>query len=216
MTSKKDPPSLEPEQHSLEFPWKNNVPPSNLYLFPELKNLLPHTPIKILDVGCGNGHLTAKLAGLGHTVLGIDGSQSGIEIAARTYSNAPNLSFKQSSVFEDFKKLCEPVDIVISCEVIEHLQSPSEMLKRCFQILKPGGTLIVTTPYHGYFKNLTISLLNGWDNHFKVDLDYGHIKFFSKRTLSQMMIKTGFTKPSFKYVGRTWGLWKSMIAVSRK
>ena len=74
-----------------------------------------------------------------------------------------------------------------------------------------GGEMIISTPYHGYLKNLLISLLNGWDKHFTVLLDGGHIKFWSKKTLSQLLNEFGFSIIDFKGAGRFPYLWKSMF-----
>jgi 2-polyprenyl-6-hydroxyphenyl methylase/3-demethylubiquinone-9 3-methyltransferase len=74
----------------------------------------------------------------------------------------------------------------------------------------------MSTPYHGYLKNLAISLVNGWDRHFEVHRDGGHIKFFSKRTLGRMAEEVGFGRQKFYGVGRLPWLWKSMILVAMK
>jgi len=72
------------------------------------------------------------------------------------------------------------------------------------------------TPYHGYLKNLVISLVGGWDRHFQVERDGGHIKFFSKRTLRRMAEAVGFRNLRFQGAGRLPWLWKSMILVAQK
>jgi hypothetical protein len=83
-------------------------------------------------------------------------------------------------------------------------------------MLKTGGHLLVSTPYHGYLKNLVLSLVNGWDRHFGVEWEGGHIKFFSRKTLAKMACGEGFKNPRFVCVGRIPGLWKSMIMVVEK
>lgn len=76
--------------------------------------------------------------------------------------------------------------------------------------------MIVSTPYHGYLKNLALSLINGWDAHFGVHWDGGHIKFFSKKSLAAMATNAGFVKLKVFPVGRVAGLWKVMIMVGQK
>jgi len=75
---------------------------------------------------------------------------------------------------------------------------------------------VLGTPYHGYLKNLAISLLGKWDSHHHVHFDGGHIKYFSVRTLSAMLEREGFEVERLHYFGRAPGLWKNMIAVARK
>lgn len=100
--------------------------------------------------------------------------------------------------------------------MVEHLYAPHELGSFCFRALKPGGTLLISTPYHGYLKNLALALLNKWDHHHTVDWHGGHIKFWSRRTLTQMLEGAGFTVTGFVGVGRIPLLWKSMILVARK
>ena len=64
-------------------------------------------------------------------------------------------------------------------------------------------------------KNLTMSLLNKMDNHFTVLWDGGHIKFWSKRTLSKLLKEFNFEMCKFKGSGRIPLLWKSMFIVAK-
>lgn len=105
-------------------------------------------------------------------------------------------------------------DVVISAEVIEHLFCPKELLKNAKKCLKPGGQLILTTPYHGYFKNLVLAASGKLDQHFTVHWDSGHIKFFSPTTLSSFLTTEGYTDVQFKFAGRLPYLWKSMLCSS--
>ncbi len=71
-------------------------------------------------------------------------------------------------------------DLIILMEVIEHLYSPLTCLINVASWLKDNGYLILTTPYHGYMKNILIALLNKFDKHYNPLRDGGHIKFFLK------------------------------------
>jgi 2-polyprenyl-6-hydroxyphenyl methylase/3-demethylubiquinone-9 3-methyltransferase len=85
------------------------------------------------------------------------------------------------------------------------------LFRRAAELLKPDGFLLVSTPYHGYAKNLALSVVDGWDKHHTVDWDGGHIKFFSVRTLRTLAVEEGFEPSFFRGVGRWPYLWKSMI-----
>ena len=74
-------------------------------------------------------------------------------------------------------------DTVLSAEVVEHLFLPRELFARAREALGDGGRLVVTTPYHGYAKNLALAVFGQFDQHWVPLSDYGHIKFFSKATL---------------------------------
>jgi len=105
--------------------------------------------------------------------------------------------------------------VVVSSDVIEHLYRPADLIKTAAALLKPGGYLIVGTPYHGYLKNLVISALNKWDSHHSVHWDGGHIKYFSVRTLRELVSRHGFGDIRFDYYGRLPWLWKNMICTAR-
>jgi 2-polyprenyl-3-methyl-5-hydroxy-6-metoxy-1,4-benzoquinol methylase len=169
---------------------------------------LPASTSRILEVGCGEGHLAAEMARRGHHVAGVDLSEEAIGRARSWY---PDLRFELGSVFADLSSVCGQVDVVVSVEVIEHLTRPDIFLRNAWETLSPGGTLLLTTPYHGYLKNLLLAVFNRWDRHFTVDWVGGHIKFFSVKTLGEMVEKAGFTVESFQGIGRVPFLRKSIL-----
>jgi 2-polyprenyl-3-methyl-5-hydroxy-6-metoxy-1,4-benzoquinol methylase len=172
-----------------------------------------NNPPRILDLGCGNGSLSHVLAQQGFEVTGIEESASGIALAAQSY---PDCRFLQGSIYDlPTAQLGEKFDIVISAEVIEHLVYPRQIIKAAKDHLKPGGRLILTTPYHGYLKNLSLSLAGKMDQHFTALWEGGHIKFFSVATLSQLLTQEGCTDIKFKFAGRLPYLWKSMLCSCR-
>lgn len=142
------------------------------YLLSPLLEILSETTstnqqkLRVLDLGCGNGSLSNLLAQQGHEVVGVEVSESGYKFATL---NFPNCQFIQASIYElPYEKLEHSFDVVISSEVIEHLLYPRELLTAAKQCLKPHGHLIVTTPYHGYFKNLVMAISGKMDKHFTV------------------------------------------------
>ena len=74
----------------------------------------------------------------------------------------------------------------------------------------------MSTPYHGYFKNLTLAITGKMDQHFTALWDHGHIKFWSMPTLTTLLQDAGFQNIRFNRVGRIPALAKSMIAVAQK
>jgi 2-polyprenyl-3-methyl-5-hydroxy-6-metoxy-1,4-benzoquinol methylase len=165
----------------------------------------------ICDLGCGNGHISGRLAQLGYDVTGIDASASGIQIARRTY---PRVEFVHALIDRDLS--LGQFDLVISSDVIEHLYRPSDLLEAAVSQLKPNGQILLGTPYHGYFKNLVLAATGKMDAHFSALHDGGHIKFFSVNTLSKLMHGHGFDDLSFTFYGRAPWLWKNMICHARK
>lgn len=169
----------------------------------------------ICDLGCGNGYMAARLAELGYDITGVDASESGIAIAQ---ANFPKVTFIQALVDRGLRERegLEQFDAVVSSDVIEHLYRPADLIEAAVTLLKPHGQFVVGTPYHGYLKNLVLSITGRMDAHFTALDDGGHIKFFSVKTLSALLTSHGFTDLKFKFYGRGPGLWMNMICQAQK
>jgi len=168
---------------------------------------------RIFDLGCGNGAVAAHLSRLGYEVHGVDTSEEGIAIAKEDH---PDIDLHQRSVYEPLALDFGQFPVVLSLEVIEHLYYPRKLCSTALDLLEPGGTLILSTPYHAYLKNLALALTGRLDSHFTALWDHGHIKFFSPRTLEKLLREAGFANISFRRVGRIPPFAKSMIAVAGK
>jgi 2-polyprenyl-3-methyl-5-hydroxy-6-metoxy-1,4-benzoquinol methylase len=196
-----------------EYGWQDNQSTyAHRYFMPKVLDLLPHGSgnVRVLDVGCGNGYLSGCLRERGFDVVGIDLSEKGVAIARENY---PRCRFEVLAADDHVldKLGSPPFDIVISTEVVEHLYDPRSYARGCFHALKPGGRFICSTPYHGYFKNLGLALCGAWDSHANPLWDGGHIKLWSRATLSKLLTETGFLNLQFKGAGRLPFLWKSML-----
>jgi 2-polyprenyl-6-hydroxyphenyl methylase/3-demethylubiquinone-9 3-methyltransferase len=106
--------------------------------------------------------------------------------------------------------------VVLSLEVVEHIYAPRHYARTIFDLLSGGGLAILSTPYHGYWKNLALALSGRMDEHFTALWDHGHIKFWSVRTLGELLREAGFIDVRFERVGRVPALAKAMIAVATK
>jgi 2-polyprenyl-6-hydroxyphenyl methylase/3-demethylubiquinone-9 3-methyltransferase len=89
-------------------------------------------------------------------------------------------------------------------------------MKTMYDLLEPGGIGVISTPYHGYIKNLLIALTGKYDRHWSPLWDGGHIKFWSQKTLGRLFEETGFSVLEYIRVGRLPVIAKSIIAVVRK
>ena len=175
-----------------------------------------------LDIGCGNGFFSNVLIQDGLDVFGVDYDKELIDIANLTYrKNSGNKDerFYVSDIGE--KRLPDPISsnsfsCILSTEVIEHLYSPDNYLSFCHSILEDRGTIIISTPYHGWLKNVLIAVTNRWDYHHRTLLEGSHIKFFSKITLRSIIERNGFRIRKMYGIGRVPFLWNSIICVSEK
>lgn len=179
---------------------------------PMLDLLHPKTNQNILDVGCGNGSLVKYFVENGYNAYGTDASESGIKLASKF---APDRFALQDLSTDDLPSKFEHLnfDTITSTEVIEHLYDPRKFIAFCKKILlkNGGGEIILSTPYHGYIKNLLIAIAGKWDQHANPLWDGGHIKLWSKKTINQLLVEQGFTVTNFVGCGRIPYVWKSMI-----
>lgn len=191
---------------------------SHNYLVPSLLAILaslavPPNRQRVFEIGCGNGAVAAVLAKAGYQTTGVEVSAQGLEQARRRY---PHLLLQPGSAYDHLAESHGQFPIVISLEVVEHLYAPRVFAKTLYDLVEPSGTAIVSTPYHGYWKNLALALTGRLDAHFTALWDHGHIKFWSMKTLKVLLVEAGFKSVSFARVGRIPVLAKSLIAIAKK
>lgn len=187
---------------------------SHQYLLPGVSAAISGLqPGRMFDLGCGNGSVAKYFTDAGWTVTGVDPSEKGVTQAQANY---PDLDLRLGSAYEDLAGKYGTFPLVLSLEVVEHLYEPRTYAKTVFDLLEPGGRFVLSTPYHGYLKNLALAVTGKMDAHFTALWDHGHIKFWSEKTLSILLEEAGFTNIQFSRVGRIPPLAKSMIAVAQK
>lgn len=200
-----------------DYNWENDAltDAHNCFMIPII-NMLPTDGSPILDIGCGNGSFANYLIEKGFNVYGTDASETGVNIANK---KNPGRFFIQDLSVDELPEELKGIKFktIISTEVIEHLYNPRKYIQFCKNILEKssGGNLIISTPYHGYLKNLILAFFNAWDKHLTVLWDGGHIKFWSKKTLSELLKEYDFKAVEFKGCGRIPFVWKSMVINSK-
>ena len=191
-------------------------PHQPFYLKKILRILQQNQTLTILDAGCGDGNFASSLAECGYLMHGIDLSESGIGVASKRNCG----KFAVASMYDNFKTPFQDIeffDAVIAIDTIEHLYSPRGFARRSFEALRPGGILIVTVPYWGYLKNILLALTNRLDGALTALWDGGHIKHWSRKTLTILMREQAYEVVSFEGCGRAIPyLWSAMMMVFRK
>lgn len=137
-------------------------------------SMLPHSPGKLLDVGCAGGAWIAYMQRLGWDCMGQDYVKSpavkeGLDIH---YGSLPEIGISPGTF-----------DVVTAWGVMEHVPAPSEYFRTIRKLLKPGGLFLFMVPNGD-------SLWSRWS--FKEDIPR-HIHFFRKKAVKQYAEKYDFT-----------------------
>ena len=99
---------------------------------------------EVIDMGCGAGDGTHRLAGAAHSVLGVDISEDAVAHASSHYQ-APNLRYEVGNV-TDLPYEDESFEAAVSFKTIEHLEDPEQLVLQAKRLLKGDGVLVVSTP----------------------------------------------------------------------
>ncbi len=108
---------------------------------------------RVLDLGCGQGHLSRILAARGLEVVGV-------ERAGGYGASAPEgVRIVEGDLEQGIPDVGGPFDVVLCGDILEHLKDPGRLLDQITTLLRPGGRLIASLPNSGniYFR-LTVAL----------------------------------------------------------
>jgi SAM-dependent methyltransferase len=170
--------------------------PSNRPYFeianPEIPNILAALPreLDVLDVGCGSGVHGAELDRIhGHRVVGVDLSETSIQKAKIRLVEAYVADVTKPENYEFFGR--RKFDVIVFSDILEHLYDPFDVLTRHYQLLAPGGHVLISLPNVAIW-NVRLELLAGrFEYQDTGTLDRTHIRFFTRRTFHQFARKAG-------------------------
>jgi trans-aconitate methyltransferase len=123
-----------------------------------LELLAPQPGERVLDLGCGTGHLTNQIAARGALVVGLDKSPAMIERAQTLY---PELRFEIGDA-ADFE-FSEPFDAVFSNAAIHWMKDQDAVAVSIRRVLKPDGRFVAEFGGKGNIKKLRTALHNALD-----------------------------------------------------
>jgi trans-aconitate methyltransferase len=115
--------------------------------------LAPRPGERILDLGCGTGHLTAQIGAAAAAVIGLDLAPAMIEQARGTY---PQLRFEIGDA-RDFT-FAEPFDAVFSNAALHWIREPERVIACVARALKPGGRFVAEFGGKGNVKAIAAAL----------------------------------------------------------
>jgi len=137
-----------------------------------------------LDLGCGDGRLSASLQA--QDLCLADVSEVALGRAARRLPAAKTVLLEPDAALPLPDNTFE---LVLCAETLEHVRDVQLLLSEARRVLIPGGRLAVTTPAHGRATGVDI-LLRGFEHRF--DPLSPHLRFFSLRSLERVLEELGF------------------------
>ncbi|MEO8377710.1 MAG: methyltransferase domain-containing protein [Candidatus Sumerlaeota bacterium] len=148
-----------------------------------------------LDYGSGKGMLAEELVSSGRfpNVVAVDILTKPAHLGEEIHWISADLNFPLSSVMDSSK------DLIVSCEVIEHLENPRAVVRDWFRILRPGGTLMFSTPNNESWRAILALLLQGHFVLFGENSYPAHITALLRKDMERIALEAGFQKPFFRY-----------------
>jgi trans-aconitate methyltransferase len=157
--------------------------------------LAPESGERILDLGCGDGVLTAKLAAIGCSVVGVDGSAAQIEAAQKLGLDARVMDGEKLSIDGEF-------DAVFSNAALHWMRNPEAVISGVWRALRPNGRFVAEFGGHGCvakIKTALVGALNrrGLDGEAAVPWYFPTVEEYS-----MLLKKAGFSVPTIALVPR--------------
>lgn len=196
--------------------WKENekgVLEDYRFKIPIVKRIIPKKgALTLLDYGCGIGTYVSQILKINPkiNIIGMDISDRAIKIIKKKF---PKGTFFVQTEEKKFPVRNNTVDFILAMDVIEHVFDAQTLFGQFHHALKPGGKIFISTPYHGFIKNLCIVLL-GFDKAF--DPTAAHIRFFSVNSLRSLLEKKGFKILKVGFFGRFFPVSRGMYMLAEK
>ena len=118
-----------------------------------IDDAIHETPQRVLEVAAGGGGLAAKLAADGCEVVANDLRGNELRAAINEYRATDRIRLVEGNMFDLSSDNIGKFDLVIACEVIEHVAHPRELLGHLRTFLSPQGRMLITTPNGLHFRN---------------------------------------------------------------
>jgi 2-polyprenyl-3-methyl-5-hydroxy-6-metoxy-1,4-benzoquinol methylase len=163
--------------------------------------------LDVLDVGCGFATTSQHIEKRGNRVTGIESSAEAAAVARTRVSEVIHGDLQTHPLAG------RRFDVIIFADVLEHLAWPIGVLRSYLDLLKDGGSVIVSLPNVGLW-SVRLNLLFGRFRYEETGvLDRTHLRFFTRRTAREMIESTGL-----EIVRRTYnsGLVRPFVPLAKK
>lgn len=147
-----------------------------------------------LDFGAGIGNLSQKIKSLNRF-----NSITAADIMERPIGIDNVINWLNCDLNDSLDILSQQFDVIVSAEVIEHLENPRAIAREWFRLLRPGGTLILSTPNNESWRSLLALLMQGHFVAFGNNCYPAHITALLRKDFERIMNEAGFFQHKFMY-----------------
>jgi SAM-dependent methyltransferase len=165
---------------------------------------------RVLDLGCGAGRFMAALRDAGAEPVGVEIAAAAVR---RARENVPGAEVHLLGPDGTLPLGHGEVDLVWCSEVLEHIPDVAAMLFEVRRVLKRGGRLLLTVPYHGRLQAAAVALTR-FDRHF--DPLGQHVRFFTRRSLARTLEASGFAPVEIRPEGGPPLVRRSLVALAQR
>jgi SAM-dependent methyltransferase len=164
-------------------------------------------PVRVADMGCGDGIVTAAIVAACRSTPGADARVVGLDWSATALGHAAGRGLVVARASADGLGLPlapSSQDVVVMSELIEHLVDTDGALREARRVLRPGGSLVLSTPNLAAWYNRVLLAFGVQPVFTEVSLHgiygrpghevAGHLRVFTRRALAELLAANGFSE----------------------
>ncbi len=157
-------------------------------------HLMPDTTSKVLEIGCGHGVMREQMESLGYVVDACDLNLHALELIKGGQGRV-----MLYNIYDKHPDLAGKYDMIMLMDMVEHIEDDVDFLKTAAAYLRPGGTVVLSVP-------ASMLLFS------KYDVEVGHIRRYTRKTMHELMTNAGFEPTKISY----WAGSLVPVALARK
>lgn len=166
---------------------------------------------RVLDLGCGPGHVARQVAARGYDVVGVE------QAGAAGDDFPASVRLVEADLDAGMPPLPGRFDFVVCADILEHLRRPERLLNQIRAVLNPDGRLLASLPNSGNI-HFRFTVLSGrFPQEDKGLFDRTHVRFYTRRGWLELLAVAGFEVQSISSTGIPVGLrfprWADTMAI---
>jgi 2-polyprenyl-3-methyl-5-hydroxy-6-metoxy-1,4-benzoquinol methylase len=165
---------------------------------------------RVLDLGCGDGRITALLARDGAAVTGVDPSEVALERARRAN---PDLGFRPPNADGTLPFTDGSIDVVVCLNVLEHVADTQRLMSEAQRVTRPGGWIALAVPHHGRLQRTWTALASFERHHDPLEPT---LRFYTRRSLAALLAQFGYGVVELAAAGGLPAFRRALLARARR